>query len=284
LQEVPYGDQVTLLERALATRKAREPGVARPMTLQGLLALALTIPLIQNFARDVHYFISEWLPEVSALPDGEPSVIAASGYVIQPDYRFISLAEDDSALDQWVREHVDDQGRVLVEFPHLGEHLAWATAAQVLGGFTLRNLEHSNANLFRHDRRGDVPDEQFSDYLETFAVRWILVHRDGPLWSEHRAPLLDRVRTIGLHTIYRVKRPSSLVATGGGQVKGTTNRLEVHGTDPAKDVVLRYHWLETLTCAPECSIEREPITWDEVGFIRVPAPHEADFTITNSYE
>jgi hypothetical protein len=48
-------------------------------------------------------------------------------------------------------------------------------------------------------------------------------------------------------------------------------------------VVLRFHFLETLVCRPGCAIAREPLSHDPVGFIRVAAPHPADFEILNAY-
>ncbi|MBW2262944.1 MAG: hypothetical protein JRG91_13285 [Deltaproteobacteria bacterium] len=61
------------------------------------------------------------------------------------------------------------------------------------------------------------------------------------------------------------------------------NRIEVTGSDPNSDLVLRYHWLETLVCTPDCSITREPVLDDSVGFIRIPAPHPADVVVENGY-
>jgi len=47
--------------------------------------------------------------------------------------------------------------------------------------------------------------------------------------------------------------------------------------------VLRFHWLETFVCRPDCRLRREPVDADPVGFIRVEAPHPADFVIENGY-
>ena len=47
---------------------------------------------------------------------------------------------------------------------------------------------------------------------------------------------------------------------------------------------LRYHWMETLECQPDCEIQRAKIDEvDPVGFIAVPAPHPADFEVVNGY-
>ncbi len=267
----------------VARRRAREAGRSRRLTPGAVLAGVLLLPVIQNQTRDVIYFMRDWIPDVAPLPDGDPALLQATGFVLHPDYRWRSLMIETRDIEQWVREHDDGQGRFLVEFPHLGDHLAWSTDAQILGGFRLRNLQHSSANLFRRDPYGSVSKEEFSAYLERYAVQWVIVFRDSPLWSEWRRDELDRIRTIGLHTIYRARKPVNLIAAGGGRVEADTNVLTVTGSDPDEDVVLRYHWLETLICEPSCAIEREPIEGDPVGFIRVPAPHPRDFTIVNGY-
>ncbi|MCB9748957.1 MAG: hypothetical protein H6713_03005 [Myxococcales bacterium] len=265
----------------LGTRRRRDE--PRRVTPGAVLTGVLLLPVVQNQTRDVMYFMTAWIPSVAPLPDGDPALLQATGFVLHPDYRWRSLMIETRDIEQWVREHDDGQGRFLVEFPHLGDHLSWATDAQVLGGFTLRNLEHSAANLFRDNRFGAVPKQEFRAYLERYAVQWVIVHRDGPQWSEWRRDELDRIRTIGLHTIYRTRFPVNLVAAGGGRVEADTNLLTVTGTRPDQDVVLRYHWLETLECAPGCAITREPIEGDPVGFIRIPAPHPSDFTVVNGY-
>jgi hypothetical protein len=48
------------------------------------------------------------------------------------------------------------------------------------------------------------------------------------------------------------------------------------------ELVLRYHWLETLRCRPGCELHRVEVPGDRVGFIGVSnAP--PDFEIGNSY-
>ena len=86
-----------------------------------------------------------------------------------------------------------------------------------------------------------------------------------------------------IHRVYKTKTPVSFFAEGSGRVKASLNRIEVSGTNPDEDIVLRFHWLETLVCAEGCTVKKEPLERDPVGFIRIPAPHPADFTIENGY-
>ncbi|MCA9714029.1 MAG: hypothetical protein KC468_04955, partial [Myxococcales bacterium] len=257
---------------------------ARPWRARRELALVL-IPValaLQDVARDVTYYFAPQLPTPAPMPDGAPTPLSASGYGIHPDFRWSAFNADVRSIEDWVRAHDDGQGRFLVEFPPLGDRLAWATDAQVLGGFTLRNLEHSDANLFRRRARGLASDAELREYFETYAVRWVIISTVEPFWT-NRPELLELVHSEHLLKIYRTRVDVSLIAEGDGVVTAETNRLSVAGSDPEADVVLRYHWLETLECAPGCAIEREPVPHDRVGFIRVPAPHPADFVIENGY-
>ena len=162
----------------------------------------------------------------------------------------------------------------------LGEHLLWRTDAQILGGFRERNLDHRAANLFHRYPQGHVPDDVLARYLEQYAVRWVSVSQELPIF-ESRAPL-EHVAEVGIHRVYRTKTPVSFVRGGKGRVHASFNRLEVDGTDPSQDVVLRFHWFETLACEPDCRIEREAIDDNPVGFI-LPAPHPGRFSVVNAY-
>ena len=256
----------------------------RPWRARRELVLVL-IPValaLQDIARDVAYYFAPQLPTPAPMSDGAPTPLGAAGYGIHPDFRWSAFNADIRSIEDWVREHDDGQGRFLVEFPPLGDRLSWVTDAQILGGFTLRNLQHSDANLFRRRRLGIASDAELREYFETYAVRWVIISTTEPYWT-NRPELLELVHSEHLLKIYRTKVDVDLVAEGGGVVTAETNRLTVKGSDPDADVVLRFHWLETLECAPDCRIEREPAPRDRVGFIRVPAPHPADFVIENGY-
>jgi hypothetical protein len=77
--------------------------------------------------------------------------------------------------------------------------------------------------------------------------------------------------------------PVSLIGGNTGTVHASLNRIEVRGTIPDRDVVLRYHWMETLVCRPRCTLAREPVAGDPVGFLRIRAPHPPDFVVENGY-
>lgn len=266
-----------LLELAVRERVwTRTPPVARA------LGLVLAVGAAQHLARDVLYFTARSLPPPAPLTHGWRVSFTRLGYEPHGDYSYRGWEEDE--LVAWVRAHDDGTGRFLVEGWYWGEWLTWKTEAQILGGFIWRNLEHSWANFFRRRPQGIARPEEMRSYLETYAVKWVIVsapaHR-APWWDKN--PLLEKVASFSRFRIYRTRIDASLFAAGAGTIEADTNRIGVSGTDPRADLVLRYHWLETLACEPECRLEQEPVEGDRVGFIRVPAPHPVDFEIRNTY-
>lgn len=233
--------------------------------------------------RDVMYFTAGALPEPKALPHGDRVAFSAIGHPLPiPYYAYGGWHRDDLAA--WVTAHDDGQGRFLVEGWNWGEQLSWKTDAQILGGFIWRNLEHSWANIFRRRPQGIVQRDELAKYFTDYAVRWVVVstHRElAPWWD--RNDLIALVAELKPFRIYEVKQATHLLDPPQGTVEAATNLLRVHGTDPTRPVLLRYHWLPTLVCEPDCTIERSKLKGDPVGFFRVPAPHPADFQIRNAY-
>ncbi|MFO7563623.1 MAG: hypothetical protein R6X02_13330 [Enhygromyxa sp.] len=253
------------------------------------IAAILVLFAIQHVARDLLYFFAPSLPDRQVVEGGREVPMGALGHALTPGYRY----EDQNRWEKIVA-HVakldDGQARFLVQDQVLGEYLMARTKAQIIGGFLVRNIEHSDANWFR--RAGIEPPydpEAMREYLQTYAIRWVIVQKQGMSpWWDQQTELLVRAGYFDGMIIYMVKPRVSLIDDKGtgkakAKVEARINRLEVSGTDPERDVVLRYHWMETLRCSPDCQIEREPVAGDRVGFIRVPAPHGRDFVIENSY-
>lgn len=280
------------LARAVRAVRWRE----LPRLALALLGLALLL-LIPAVARDVLYYFPRALPSLLPLHEVMPAAtermggaVPGRGFHKQMELRHEAHYQDFNDVAGWLAEHDDGQGRVLVEWYVLGEHLAWRTKTQILGGFHERNLMHTAADLFRRERWGDLPAEELRQYFVDYAVKWVILTWPRPKLEQH-TELLEPLGGfppydedgVPFHRIYRTRVPVSFFAENDGTVDASLNRIGVSGTDPGKDVVLRFHWLETLACEPGCRVEREPLPGDPVGFVRVPAPHPADFAIVNAY-
>ncbi|MCP4674634.1 MAG: hypothetical protein GY854_03795 [Deltaproteobacteria bacterium] len=276
--------------------EAARRGALRKLPRLAYFFIAISIAVaVSHLARDVLYFMPSMLPEPKDLPEDRSHIadivgFGSIGYPTHLDFRHGSTFRDFNDVAAWIAENDDGNGRILVQHWNLAEHLAWRTNAQILGGFFARNLEHDFANLFRQNKMGAVGEYKLMKYLGDYAVKWVIVTNRRPvlelqerllkpIWhmSHPRSGVQDH------HRLYATTIPLSYFALNSGHVKTSLNRIEVSGTDPKKDVVLRFHWLETLVCRHECTIRREPIEHNSVGFIRVPAPHPTDFVIENNY-
>jgi hypothetical protein len=248
------------------------------------LALILAVLATLHLARDVLYFFVASLPKQPTMDIGYEVPLNPLGHLLTPDYRYEGQPEWEGLIE-WVTKHDDGQGRWLVQEQVLGEYLMARTKAQLIGGFMVRNIEHSDGNWFRRSGLNPPYDpEALREYFNTYGIHWVIVQRAGmsPWWDEHPR-LLSRAGAVDGMLIYMVVGRGKLIE-GKGRVSASINRIEVRDTRPDQDLVLRYHWMETLRCVPDCRIEREPVPGDRVGFIRVPAPHGRDFVIENSYQ
>jgi hypothetical protein len=242
--------------------------------------IVLAIPALQHLSSDVMYFLPEILPVVPKVKEA-PFPISATGFAPHIGYRHLHPSLVDRRLEQWV-DGVADEGRIAIP-DWTGERMAWATRAQILGGFVELNMQHARAHLARWADYKHPTREELRSYLETYAVRYIVVRFDDMGLREH-ADLLEPFAQIAESTIYRSKLPVSFFYMNDGKVVAKTNRITVSGTDPGRDVVIKYHWHEALVCKPNCRVIKVEHVRDEVGFIRVPIPHPPDFVIENSYE
>lgn len=280
---LPAGFLGTLMCAALAQHVV-DQGVLKAFCRNARLMVALMcVPAGLFLVQDVLYYAVEDLPKPSPLPDGQRVGFSSLGYPPHASYKYGNAHADELAA--WVRAHDDGTGRFLVEGWHWGEQLAWKTDAQIMGGFVWRNLDHSWSNFFRRRPQGIAHPKEFRAYLERYAVKWVIVasaRSRTPWWDMN--PHLEHVVDVNGFRIYAVIEPVSLLLHSPGQVQASVNQLVVTGTRPEQKLMLRYHWMETLRCRPDCTLERVELQDDPVGFIKIPAPHPADFEVYNAYE
>jgi hypothetical protein len=214
---------------------------------------------------------------------GAHEIVSPTGYPRQLDLRHAPPPPGGDAVINWFRAVDPSEGRVLVEPPVIGERLAaLVPGLEVMGGITERNLTHAYSNFFRRYPGGDASVDEMKRYLERYAVRWVVLRADRA--PDRRFDPLLRVRTVlrdGL--IAEVQTPTSRVKSGSGRVRASMNRIEVSGSLASQPVVLRYHWLDTLVCEPNCRVSPAPEPQDPIGFLRIETPHPPDFVVRNAY-
>jgi hypothetical protein len=255
----------------------RRTWLALPLARAGL-ALCL-IPALQHLASDMLYFLPELLPEVPKIRDA-PFPLSATGFAPHYSYRHLPPGVLDNSVDRWIDAHASE-GRIALP-DWTGERYAWSTRAQILGGFVDLNLMHARAHPLRWVDREFPNPAQLQQYIDTYAVRYFIVRFDE--FGLDKAPgIVTRIAEFSGVRIYRANTEANFFVSGRGRIAAQTNRIAVSESVPEQDLVLKYHWHEALVCKPDCRVERVPHEHDEVGFIRVPAPHPADFLIENGY-
>jgi len=254
----------------LLSRKSLAALDGRSKLLIGLAAV-LFVP---RFVRTVLFYFPDAIPAsvASQLVENEPKPWAA---------KLAPAGEPAVAVRQWLEQNHHGRGRVVIQPWVLGEYLAAATRLPTLGGLEHRNIHQADAHLFRRSQSGDLPGQELGDYFSTYAVGYVvLVGKRIAL--EERHDVLEPVATVAQHRIYKTRSEPSWFMRGSGRlVEQSFNKLSVEDAK-GDEVVLRFHWLESLACRPDCKVERLPIAGDRVGFIRIASPPPS-FEIYNAY-
>jgi hypothetical protein len=271
---------VVLLSKLFSRQALRALGTPAKTLL--VVAALLVAP---RFVRNVLYYMPRVVPQDKQLGANPPKRwffglrrVAESG--LYPMHN-IAAPERTQHVRQWLEKNLNGKGRVLVQEYMLGEYLAATSDLPILGGLIQRSFPHGDAHLFRHSREGDLPGDLLKDYLERYAVRYVVVS-ELVRKLEWRKDLLTFRQFIGPIRIYETKISPSYFLKGKGRIeKQAFNKIEVEDAE-GDEVVIRFHWMETLRCRPECKVERYRIPGDRVGFIQVKNPPRK-FEIYNSY-
>ncbi len=251
-----------------------------------LVLVLLGVIALPKLALDVWYYFPNATPDAEKVRavrgDRMGGAFDNAGLIwpLHRSYAHFPVSSEERKVVEYVRDHDDGTGRWLVEWHTLAERLAWATGAQVLGGFPYFNMQHNDANWFRTIGEPRDPST-LPAYLDTYNVTW-LIRTFGRYPALEKPDLFEPVVAIGPHRIYRARRKPNFVMGGAtAKVTASFNRIEVRESSK-RPLVLKYHWLDSFACKPACRVEREPMPADRVGFIRVvEAP--PDFEIVNAY-
>lgn len=254
-----------------------------------VVLVVLVLLVVPRIAHHVIYFV----PDLAPTPKGPPLPLPNLGgaAVLQPrafpTFRHDGIPEDYRKIAAYLHLHCKEPGRVLVEWWVLGEYLRWATDRQIIGGFPDRRMQHEVANIFRYRADPRFKGQALADYLVRYNIRYLIMF--FPYAEvERRRDLFELKQFIGHHRVYRVRHLSNDFVEGSGRVEPSLNRLRVEGASPDPKtgrVVIKYHYLKTLRCSPNCRVERYPLAENRVGFIAVRGEPAlpASFVIENRY-
>jgi hypothetical protein len=269
-----------LLKEHLAPRALRE--LSRPARVLLVLAAVLILP---RFARTVMYYFPAILPKRVAYNNYDRISSSMVGLSFEPaplSMRHGGPSASFRALRGWLLAHHAGRGRVAVQDWVVGEYLAATTPLPILGGLRERNVAHVDAHPLRQNPIELTKPDGLKRYLERYAIGWVVVDGEfGPL--DFRRDLLQPAESIGEFRVYRATLQPSYFARGDGVISAQSlNSISVKDA-AGPELVLRFHWMETLRCRPDCRLERIAEPENRVGFIRVLEP-PAQFEIYNEYD
>ncbi len=247
-----------------------------------LLAISLVL-LAPRFVRTLLHYMPDLLP---AQVERSKLDILSSPLVGLNEPKPMRLAlhgapAPHQAVRHWLTQRHQGRGRILVSEWVLGEYLVASANLPILGGLVERNVPHVDAHLFRRHPEGALPGAELRDYFELYAVGWFVTSGEfGAL--DRRRDLLEPAEVVEGYRIYRTRAEPSYFARGSGAIESQRlNAITVSGASGA-ELVLKFHWMETLRCRPDCELERLQVPGDRVGLIRIPDP-PARFEIYNAY-
>lgn len=267
-----------LFSELLSRRTLHELG--RPARLLLVLCLVAIVP---RAVRTVLYFIPDALPKLKI--NTASDLFASSLVGIQePKPNKKGYAPPPKEFDhvrRWLMTHAKGRGRIVVADWPLGEYLAASTKLPILGGIEERNVPHVDAQLFRIKPDGNLPGKRLEAYFRRYAVGYLVMSGEFvPL--DFRRDALSPFKVVDGFRIYRTRIHPDYFLRGKGHILSQSlNRIDVDHAE-GKDVVLRFHWMDTLRCRPGCKVERFAVAHDRVGFIRIPHP-PSRFEVYNSY-
>ena len=191
-------------------------------------------------------------------------------------------------IARWVQQTTPDEARVLFEesgdetgFVYDGMYLSsfiphWSGRELIGGPINLYNDRHHFAEfhsgrLLGRDIQG-FTDDEIKKYFRLYNIGAVVAFHPASLKRLRSIPgLITLDRRIGPVHLMTVNQPSDWFVQGQGQITATLNRLEV-STSGAKEVILKYHWLDGLVSNPPATIIPIKIYDDPIPFIKVIDP------------
>jgi hypothetical protein len=191
-------------------------------------------------------------------------------------------------IARWVQQNTPDEARVLFEesgdetgFVYDGMYLSsfiphWSGRALIGGPINLYNDRHHFAEfhsgrLLGRDIQG-FTDDEIKKYFRLYNIGAVVAFHPVSIKRLRSIPgLITLDRRLGPVHLMIVNQPSDWFVQGQGQLTATLNRLEV-STSGAKEVILKYHWVDGLVSNPPATIIPIKIYDDPIPFIKVIDP------------
>ena len=201
---------------------------------------------------------------------------------------------DEHAVCRKLQELDLQAGRVMTNDWRLGAYLPACSGAQTIGGpflWVSTTYGFTNAGLdeMLGQKLAELSSKELGQIFVQYNIAWAVVNTQlYPVgytldeWDGDHPGLLQPLVEYGAYRIYAVQQPTSWFFKGSGKVSASYNRLEIRGASPG-EVVLKYHWIDSLSVEPALPISPRYIGADPVPFIGVNNGNVADFVIFQDY-
>jgi hypothetical protein len=270
--------------------------------LQAWQPMRFKVPFDLFLAIATAYALADWLMANSAASRFYsyivPSLLLAASVTFlinlvhtesQGKLRLRTLIRPEIAeIARWVQQNTPDEARVLFEesgdetgFVYDGMYLSsfiphWSGRALIGGPINLYNDRHHFAEfhsgrLLGRDIQG-FTDDEIKRYFWLYNIGAVVAFHPASIKRLRSIPgLITLDRRLGPVYLMRVNQPLDWFVQGQGQIIAKINRLEVSSSG-AKELILKYHWLDGLVSNPPATIIPVTIYDDPIPFIKVIDP------------
>jgi len=198
------------------------------------------------------------------------------------------MAQGGEGLVKRILDLTDNSARILIEdsqYLPLSSHflavLPLLTGREFIGGpyyglkLAHRFAAFSDGELF-FKKIGEIPIERFMEYMDLYNIQWAFVHSPEAREVLRSHPKHFHPFSSYRHMeIYRVNREASYFIEGEGDIHASLDRITITNASRG-DLVIKYHYLETLKADPPLGLEKHGMLDDPIGFIKIHNDQGAD--------
>jgi len=201
-------------------------------------------------------------------------------------------------LIEWIKKNTSREGRILLEDScwqsghaywgtHIPAMLPLYTNREYIGGplpqFFMKHhfAEFHDAELFGKPIR-EISPEKLKEYFNLYNIKWIICFiSNSREYLDSIPEVVAKLTKIDKFYVYVVKREPSFFIKGKGAINSDYNHIYLRDISPG-DVIIKYHWHDTLKTRPERRIEKVKLMDDPIGFIKICDPPK-EIEIYNAY-
>lgn len=210
------------------------------------------------------------------------------------------LPEEAEQLIGFLRARTDSTGRILVQGSNarhpgkwFGSHVLFFSLympIEQIGGPPGRDpLKHHFAE-FQEDKLFDRPlsrltTEEMSGYLDLYNIKWIVVWtEEANAYFQGLPELVEPIAQVEageeIFSVFQTHQAATYFFRGSGSIRADFDRIEIDHPSPG-EIIIKYHWLETLKTNPEVEMAPVMMLDDPAPFIRLFNPGYESILIYN---